>query len=98
MPEFWSKMTDRRERCAFFAALAFTLAIGAVWFSFSFRSVSVATPVAEPTVEATQAGPLSRIWDNIADTAVSAAAQLAKIRDLWGSWSLSKPIEFERQE
>lgn len=95
-----------RERAAFVAALVVTIGIGAVWFSLSFgfhserseeRVIASETAPATASADAVE-GPFARLRASAADAAVSIAAQVGKITNLWKSYLFPPPLQFERQK
>lgn len=95
-----------RERAALVAALVVTVGIGAVWFSLSFGFRTEHTEervVASETTPAAAgadsiAGPFARLRASAADAAVSIAAQVGTIANLWESYLFPPPLQFERQD
>jgi hypothetical protein len=100
MFNFLEKMNNPRERAAFIAAFLITLAIGAVWFSFKFSS-SQAVVVAGSEVSnvaTSTPGPISRIGEKAADTAIFIASRVRDFVELWKKWTNSGSIEYTQKE
>ena len=101
----FEKLKDSpRERYAFVAALALTVAVGGVWFRLSFPSVDAQlaaenSVIAPPLAAAENAdGPLQNFRAELADAAVFLAGQVRRIGALWKNFDFGKTVEYERAE